>query len=207
MKKLMLAAALAALAAASSNAVLADWTPPGPIKMMIAFKAGGGADTQARMIAEALEARHGWKIIPEQMTGKGGAVLAAALKDEPADGTVIGILVTESLGYNMLAAKNAGLPPVRFHAADHDGRVPDGRGRAHLEGLEDVRRDDRRGQGRAGDPLRRDEPQACRSRLSAREGAWRDFNIVMVRGGKGVMNGLNAGDLDAGWARGSRRRR
>ena len=34
--------------------------------MMIAFKAGGGADTQARMIAEELEARHGWKIISEQ---------------------------------------------------------------------------------------------------------------------------------------------
>ena len=29
-----------------------------------------------------------------------------------------------------------------------------------------------------------------------------DFNIVMVRGGKDVMNGLNAGDLDAGWGAG-----
>lgn len=29
-----------------------------------------------------------------------------------------------------------------------------------------------------------------------------NFNIVMAKGGKGVMNGLNAGDLAAGWGAG-----
>ena len=29
-----------------------------------------------------------------------------------------------------------------------------------------------------------------------------EFNIVMAKGGKGVMNGLNAGDLDVGWGAG-----
>ena len=29
-----------------------------------------------------------------------------------------------------------------------------------------------------------------------------DFNIVMAKGGKGVMNGLNADDLDVGWVAG-----
>ena len=43
-------------------------------------KAMSGADTQARMIAEELEKRHGWKIIPEQVTGGGGAKLAAKMK-------------------------------------------------------------------------------------------------------------------------------
>ncbi|MEC8204989.1 MAG: sulfatase-like hydrolase/transferase, partial [Pseudomonadota bacterium] len=49
-----------------TSGALAEWKPSGPITMMIAFAAGGGADTQARMIAEELEKRHGWKIIPEQ---------------------------------------------------------------------------------------------------------------------------------------------
>ena len=33
-----------AVAAVSAVASAADWTPPGPIKILIAFKAGGGAD-------------------------------------------------------------------------------------------------------------------------------------------------------------------
>ena len=45
------------LLVASSSSVLAEWKPSGPIKLMIAFAAGGGADTQARLIAEALEAK------------------------------------------------------------------------------------------------------------------------------------------------------
>ena len=79
MKDFALAARAGLLALAfSAAAAVADWAPPGPIKMLIAFKAGGGADTQARLIAEELEARHGWKIIPEQLTGKGGANLTSA---------------------------------------------------------------------------------------------------------------------------------
>ena len=102
-----------AFAVASTAALASDWTPPGPIKMMIGFRAGGGADTQARLIAEELEKRHGWQIIPEQVTGKGGLNLAAALKDAPADGTVIGMAVTETFAYNMAAA-DAGMAPTDF---------------------------------------------------------------------------------------------
>ena len=108
------ATALAALAAMATSTLAADWTPPGPIKMMVAFRAGGGADTQARLIAEELEARHGWKIIPEEVAGKGGTLAAAALKDQPNDGTVIAMLVTETLGYNMVAAGNAGFSGEDF---------------------------------------------------------------------------------------------
>jgi len=49
----------AALCLGTVTAHAADWTPPGPIKLMIAFAAGGGAATQARLIADALEGRHG----------------------------------------------------------------------------------------------------------------------------------------------------
>ena len=49
--KNLITAAVAALGIATSavSATAADWTPPGPIKLMIAFAAGGGADTQARL--------------------------------------------------------------------------------------------------------------------------------------------------------------
>ncbi len=62
MKKILKAAVAAiGLTALTTGAQADDWTPPGPIKLMIAFAAGGGADTQARMIAEELEAAKGWK--------------------------------------------------------------------------------------------------------------------------------------------------
>lgn len=110
--KRMIKTGLAALgvAAMATGAWAQDWTPPGPIKLLIGFRAGGGADTQARLIAEALEQKNGWKFIPEQVTGKGGLNLAAALKDAPNDGTVIGLAVTETFGYNM-AASRAGMTP------------------------------------------------------------------------------------------------
>lgn len=95
MKRIFKAAvAAASLVALSTGAFASDWTPPGPIKLMIAFKAGGGADTQARLIAEDLDAKMGWKFIPEQVTGKGGMDLAMAIKDQPNDGSVIGMVVT-----------------------------------------------------------------------------------------------------------------
>ena len=46
-------------ALSSSLALAADWQLPGPIKLMIGFAAGGGADTQARLIAEEIEASTG----------------------------------------------------------------------------------------------------------------------------------------------------
>jgi len=53
MKKFVTAAVAAlGIAASTVSATAQDWTPPGPIKLMIAFAAGGGADTQARLIAE-----------------------------------------------------------------------------------------------------------------------------------------------------------
>ena len=202
MKTLILAAALAAVATVSPVVAAADWTPPGPIKLMIAFKAGGGADTQARMIAEELEARHGWTIIPEQVTGKGGAVLARALKDEPADGTAIGMLVTESLGYNMLAARDAGYTQADFTALTTTAGFQMGVVALTSKGWKTF--DDLIAEARGGQDIRFGAMSPRLADLAYLLGKTHDvsFNIVMVKGGKGVMNGLAAGDLDAGWGAG-----
>ena len=46
MKKLLIAGVCAfGLVAGSAVSAMAEWAPSGPMKMMIAFKAGGGADT------------------------------------------------------------------------------------------------------------------------------------------------------------------
>ena len=74
MKKLLIAAVAAFGLLGQSAVAMADWQPSGPIKLMIAFAAGGGADTIARQVADELQKRHGWEIIPQQVTGGGGTV-------------------------------------------------------------------------------------------------------------------------------------
>lgn len=189
------------LAMLATGSLAADWTPPGPIKMMIAFGAGGGADTQARLIAEALEAKLGWKFIPEQVTGKGGVNLLAAMKDQPNDGTVIGMVVTESVGYN-LAAANAGITPADFSGISTTAGFQMGIVSQSSKGwttIADVVAAAKEGQSiRFGVMTPRLADIAYL--LGKAQGV--DFNIVSVKGGKAVMNGVNAGDLDIGFMAG-----
>ena len=203
MRKFLMASAVALGAfATAATAIAADWTPPGPVKLLIAFRAGGGTDTQARLIAEELENRHGWKVVPEQLTGKGGANLAAAMKDMPNDGTVIGIAVTETYSYNMIAGKRqaytqADFVPITTTASFQMGLVA--RTDKGWKSVEDVT-----AAAKAGETLRFGAMSPKLADLAYLFGKHIgvDWNIVSVKGGKGVMNGLNAGDLDIGWGAG-----
>jgi tripartite-type tricarboxylate transporter receptor subunit TctC len=185
-----------------SSSVAADWQPSGPIKMMIAFKAGGGADTQARLIAEELQARHGWKFIPTQVTGKGGLNLAKALKKAPNDGTTIGITVSETLGYNMVAAKKSGIKLKDFTALTTTAGFEMGIVSLSKKGwktFHDVIKAAKGGQKIRFGAM---SPRLADIAYLLGKNNNVDFNIVMVKGGKGVMNGLNAGDIDVGFVAG-----
>lgn len=46
---------LASGAATNASADGHGWQPEGPINLLIAFAAGGGADTQARLIADQVQ--------------------------------------------------------------------------------------------------------------------------------------------------------
>ncbi|MEP0942140.1 MAG: tripartite tricarboxylate transporter substrate-binding protein [Rhizobiaceae bacterium] len=200
--KNILKTAIAALGvvALASGAFAADWTPPGPIKLMIAFGAGGGADTQARMIAEELEAAKGWKIIPEQVTGKGGLNTVKALQNAPKDGTAIGMIVTETLGYN-LAASKAGDPSIATAITSTAGSqmavvALTSKGYKTLADVISA--------AKGGEKIRFGVMSPSLADLAYVIGKENgiEFNIISVRGGKAVMNGLNAGDMDVGFGAG-----
>lgn len=199
LKSAVAAVGFAALAATS--AIAADWTPPGPIKLMIAFAAGGGADTQARLIAEDLEAKLGWQFIPEQVTGKGGMNLAMAIKDQPNDGSVIGMVVTETLGYNMRAA-NAGVEPSDFTAIVTTAGFQMGVVSLSTKGWKSFA--DVVAAAKGGQELRFGTMSPKLADLAYLLGKAQgvEFNIVNVKGGKAVMNGVNAGDMDLGFMAG-----
>lgn len=193
--------AVIGMAIMTTGAFAADWTPPGPIKLMIAFNAGGGADTQARLIAEELEAKLGWKFIPEQVTGKGGVNLLAALRNAPNDGTAIGMVVTESLGYN-LAAANAGMTPADFTGLSTTAGFQMGIVSLSSKGWTSFA--DVVAASKGGEPLRFGtmSPKLADLAYLLGEAQGIDLNIVSVKGGKAVMNGVNAGDLDLGFMAG-----
>lgn len=201
-KSLSLILVIALILGAFGSSAMAEWKPAGPIKMMIAFKAGGGADTQARLISEELQARHGWKIIPSQVTGKGGLNLAKALKKAPNDGTTIGITVSETFGYNMVAAKKSGIKLKDFTALTTTAGFQMGIVSLTKKGwktFHDVIKAAKGGQKirfAAMSPRLADIAYL----LGKTNGV--NFNIVMAKGGKGVMNGLNAGDVDVGFVAG-----
>lgn len=194
------AVAVASLVTFSTGAFAADWTPPGPIKLIIAFGAGGGADTQARMIAEELEAANGWKIIPEQVTGKGGLNAVNALQNEPKDGTSIAMIVTETLGYN-LAAAGAGDPSMATAITTTAGSQMAvvslaSKGYKTLTDVIEA--------AKGGEEIRFGVMSPSLADLAYVIGKENgvEFNIISVRGGKAVMNGLNAGDMDIGFGAG-----
>lgn len=188
------------IAAMATGAFAADWTPPGPIKLIIAFAAGGGADTQARMIAEELEAANGWKIIPEQVTGKGGLNAAKALKGQPTDGTTIAMIVTETAGYGF-ASSGAGVPSdvtgITTTAGSQMAVVS--LASKGYKTLADVI-----AAAKAGEEIRFGVMSPSLADLAYVTGKENgvEFNIISVRGGKAVMNGLNAGDMDVGFGAG-----
>ena len=203
MKKLLLSTAVAAVTVfGAATSAMAEWKPNGPIKLMIAFAAGGGADTIARAVGDELQKRHGWEIQPQQVTGGGGLKLAAAMKGEPNDGTTIGMAVTETYGYNMVANPGAGVTlndvtPLTTAAGFQMGIVA-----KSSKGWKTI--DDVIAAGKAGETIRFGTMSPKLSDLAFLLGDANgvDFNIVEVKGGKAVMNGVNAGDMDLGFMAG-----
>lgn len=202
MKKLLVAATAAFSIVASAVTVQAqDWTPPGPIKLMIAFGAGGGADTQARLIATELEDRLGWEFIPEQVTGKGGVNLLLEMQDEANDGTVIGMVVTESLGYNLYTA-DVGLTPEDFTVITTTAGTQMGIVAGAGTGWTSF--DDMVAAAEAGQEIRFGVMTQRLGELAYLLGQAQgiDLNIITVQGGRDVLNGVTAGDMDVGFMAG-----
>lgn len=203
MKKILLSTAVAAATfLGTATGAMADWKPNGPIKLMIAFAAGGGADTIARAVGDELQKRHGWEVQPQQVTGGGGLKLAAAMKGEPNDGTTIGMAVTETYGYNMVANPGAGVSlndvtPLTTVAGFQMGIVSKAD-----KGWKTI--DDVFAAAKAGETIRFGtmSPKLSDLAFLLSEANGVEFNIVEVKGGKAVMNGVNAGDMDLGFMAG-----
>src|SRR3984893_5864529 len=90
MKKPMLACA-AALCLIATPAPAQDW-PAQPIRIIVSFGAGGGADIIGRILADAMQERLGKPVIVENKPGAGGILGHGRVARAPPDGTTLGIM-------------------------------------------------------------------------------------------------------------------
>lgn len=68
---------------------IADTFPKKPVTLVVPYRAGGGTDTMARILAKALKKELGQPVVVVNRKGGGGSVGASYLKNSPADGYTI----------------------------------------------------------------------------------------------------------------------
>jgi tripartite-type tricarboxylate transporter receptor subunit TctC len=88
LSRLARAATCLVLATVPFAAHAQSW-PAKPVKMVVAFAAGGPIDLGARIVAEALTRKLGQSFVVENRTGANGAIAAEAVKTSPADGYTV----------------------------------------------------------------------------------------------------------------------
>ncbi len=201
MKRISALGAVAALVFISSVSARAEWKPAGPITLSIGFKAGGGTDTQARLIGEELSKKLGWKFIFKNVAGKGGTNLARTMKGGPTDGLTIGMAVTATFAYNPLLSKKIG-----YSADDFDYIISTAPSQMGLvvrkdsawNSMSDVVAAAKSGKLKFAvmSPRLGDAAHLISQKYGVK------FNTVKAKGGRGVLNGLMAKDVDVGFIAG-----
>lgn len=114
LKKTRLTIAAGAVVALSAGAALADW-PDRPIKLIVPFAAGGGADATARTLLPYME-KHlaGADFVVVNRPGAGGAVGTLAVANSSPDGYSIVQLQTPVIVTKRLESPNAGFDENSF---------------------------------------------------------------------------------------------
>ncbi|MFY1709417.1 tripartite tricarboxylate transporter substrate-binding protein [Tritonibacter scottomollicae] len=179
------------------------WAPDGPVDMIIAFQAGGGADSLARLMAEEISTRHGWNIIPRNVPGRGGGIAAQEVAGAPNDGSAIGFTVSEALTYTLQATRDPGYKLEDFDfltsiTGTQMGMVskPD-RG---FDTIEDMIEAARGGETVTIGAMTQKLADAAYVLGKSNEV---EFTIVMTEGGRGGINAVMASDVDAAWVAGA----
>src|SRR6185436_19877825 len=82
-------AAGAAAALAALPALRAQTWPSGPIKLVVGFPPGGGADALARVVAEKLQGLWKQPVVIDNKAGASGTLAAEYVAQQPGDGATL----------------------------------------------------------------------------------------------------------------------
>lgn len=91
---------LALLAAVGAGGAHAQGYPVKPVRLIIAFPAGGGSDVMGRIVAQKLSERFGQQVIVDNRPGAGGSIgTEAAVRSAP-DGYTLQLASTSEVSIN-----------------------------------------------------------------------------------------------------------
>jgi len=105
-----LAASVLALAAGSAAA---QWTPPGPVRMVIPFGAGSATDVYARLVGKHLSEALGQQFVVEPKPGANGSIAAQQVARAKPDGTTLFFTTNTTHAANPSLLKTMTYDPVK----------------------------------------------------------------------------------------------
>jgi tripartite-type tricarboxylate transporter receptor subunit TctC len=105
-----------ALAAGSPPAVAQENYPNRPIKMIVAFPPGGGADFTARLVGQKLSESFGQPVVVDNRAGANGLVAGELVAKSPPDGYTILLIDRGAMGINPSLYKNLPYDPLKDFA-------------------------------------------------------------------------------------------
>lgn len=197
MKKLIIAAAALTM---SASAAMAEWQPDGPIRLWIGYGAGGGTDTQGRLLAKELEELKGWIVIPENKPGDDGTVMSAQLKEAEPDGQTLGFAIDTTYNFSTINLDNLSPEDFTYITTTAGSQVAIlVRSESGWTSLDDVK-----AAAEGGEDIvwANWGPQVeAGSELVARE-LGIDVNHLRTGGGRGTMDALVAMDANVAWGGG-----
>lgn len=109
-RRLMLQAGAAAAASIAFPSVRAQAWPSGPIRIVVGFPPGGGADALARVVGEKLGTLWKQPVVIDNKPGASGTLAAEYVAQQASDGSTL-LLTT----INSHALAPAVLPKLRYH--------------------------------------------------------------------------------------------
>lgn len=116
-RRSLAAATLAATALATIGPALAQGGyPDKPVKLVVAFTAGGPTDLVARMIGQKLSAKWGQQVIVENKPGAAGLLGSELVAKAPPDGYTLLMATAGNLTVNQHLYKSMRFDPVRDFA-------------------------------------------------------------------------------------------
>jgi tripartite-type tricarboxylate transporter receptor subunit TctC len=106
-----------------SRFATAQTYPARPIKLIVAFPAGGPADTMGRLIGQAMSSKIGQPVVIENIGGAGGSIALRTMSNASSDGYTllvnsVGLMCTASLLYKLNFEPTKVLVPVGTFATD-----------------------------------------------------------------------------------------
>ena len=105
-KSLGLATAAVFFLLAGGGTATAQWSPTKPIRLVVPYAGGGGADLIARRLAEKVKPELGQPVVVENRPGAGTAIAAAAIARAPADGHTVLLATSTTLCVNPILMKD-----------------------------------------------------------------------------------------------------